>query len=233
MKKYAFFDVDKTIYKGYTESSFFEYVDENNLFNIKPKIKLDGIKEKYYSRKITYDETVQLIVQLMSDLVKGQSINEVDEVIDMLINNEKEQFEEWFFPTHKILKEKGFQIVLVSGSNEMIIGKLAEIIGKDTLYFATKYHTKDGYYTGNHEIHMNGIEKKKHIQNLIDQHDSTYTIGFGDSPGDIPMLEIVDKAFVFSQEEHHEMEEVAKDKGWVFFKEYEEIESILKNDILK
>jgi HAD superfamily phosphoserine phosphatase-like hydrolase len=167
----------------------------------------------------------------MSDLVKGQSVKDVNEVIDELINKTDDHFEDWFFPTYKILSEKGFQSVLVSGSNEMIISKLAQIIGKDTLYYATKYHTKDGYFTGSHETHMNGIEKKKHIKKLIDQHDSTYTIGFGDSPGDIPMLELVDKAFIFSQGEHIEMEEVARDKDWDFFKTFSELEDIIIEEI--
>jgi HAD superfamily hydrolase (TIGR01490 family) len=231
MTKYAFFDVDKTIYKGYSENKLMKYVSENKLFGKDPVKQLDVIRIKYERRDIDYNQAVELIVDVIADIFKGQKVEEVEKIMDEVIGDGREQFEDWFFPTYELLKEKGFRCVLVSGSNEMIIKRLAKIIGDDIEYYCTIFEIEDGVYTGKHQPHMNGEYKKEVVEALVKAGDDIFSIAFGDSPGDIPMLETVDKAFVFAQEEHREMEDVVESKGWHMFKDEEELLSMLNNYI--
>jgi phosphoserine phosphatase len=113
----------------------------------------------------------------------------------------------------------------------MIIKRLAKIIGDDIEYYCTIFEIEDGVYTGKHQPHMNGEYKKEVVEALVKAGDDIFSIAFGDSPGDIPMLETVDKAFVFAQEEHREMEDVVESKGWHMFKDEEELLSMLNNYI--
>ena len=232
MTKYAFFDVDKTIYKGYTENALMKYIDDNNIFGKKPVAEMKRINGLYHSRKLSYNEAVDEIGDVVSDVVRDQTVGEMEEVVDELIGDSKEQFEEWFFPVYELLRSNEFKTILISGSNDIIISKVARIIGEDIEYYCTQLEKKNGVYTGNNFGHMNGLKKKEVIESFESKGDDIFSIGFGDSPGDIPMLESVDRAFVFYQTDHPEMEDVVKDKGWVMFKSKEELIPQIKKDLL-
>lgn len=231
MTKYAFFDVDKTIYKGYSENALMRYIDENNIFGKKPLAEVSRIDKLYLDKKISYNEAVDLIGNIISNVVKGQTVEEMEKVVGELMGDSKEQFEDWFFPVYELLKSNGFKSILVSGSNEIIIAKVAQIIGDDIEYYCTELEKKEGVYTGRNFGHMNGLKKKEVVEKFENIGEDIFSIGFGDSPGDIPMLESVDKAFVFYQTDHPEMEDVVKDKGWVMFKGREKLLPILRKYI--
>jgi HAD superfamily phosphoserine phosphatase-like hydrolase len=231
MTKFAFFDVDKTIYKGYSENALMKYIDDNNMFGKKPLAELKRIDGLYQSRKLSYNEAVDEIGDIISYVVRDQTVEEMEKVVDELIGDSKDQFEDWFFPVYELLKSNGFKTILVSGSNNIIINKLSKIIGDDIEYYCTELEKKNGVYTGRDFGHMNGLKKKEVIETFESKGEDIFSIGFGDSPGDIPMLESVDRAFVFYQTDHPEMEDVVKDKGWVMFKNEEELLPILKKNI--
>lgn len=231
MTKYAFFDVDKTIYKGYSENKLMRYVSENKLFGKDPVKELDAIKIRYEKRDINYNQAVELIVDVIADIFDGQKVEDIEKIMEDIIGESKDQFEDWFFPTYELLKEKGFRSVLVSGSNEMMIKRLGRIIGDDIEYYCTIFEVENGKYTGKHQPHMNGEYKREVVEALVGAGDDIFSIAFGDSPGDIPMLETVDEAFVFAQDEHREMEDVVESKGWHIFKDEEELLPTLKQVI--
>lgn len=232
MTKYAFFDVDKTIYRGYTENALMKYINDNNIFGKKPLVEMDRINALYHSRKLSYNEAVDKIGDVISDMVRDQTVEEMEKIVDELIGDGKEQFEEWFFPVYELLRSNDFKTILISGSNEIIISKVARIIGDDIEYYSTKLEKKDGVYTGKNFGHMNGLKKKEVVETFVSKGDDIFSIGFGDSPGDIPMLESVDKAFVFYQTDHPEMEDVVKDKRWFMFKSKEELIPQIRKELL-
>jgi phosphoserine phosphatase len=110
----------------------------------------------------------------------------------------------------------------------MTIKTIAEYIDPELEYYCTKLEVKDGIYTGNSTNHMNGKFKREVVEAIENKQEDVLTIAFGDSPGDIPMLEAVDHAFIYSEADHPEMEDVAKDKGWFLFKDRNELMSELK-----
>jgi HAD superfamily phosphoserine phosphatase-like hydrolase len=227
MEKYAFFDVDKTIYKGYSEDALIEYIDKNNIFGQKPLKEIRRLNKLYRDRKLSYNESAEKVSKRIVKMVENQSIEAVDEVIDEVLKMNEEKFQEWFLPTYKFLKDNGFKSYLVSGATEMTIKTIAEYIDPELEYYCTKLDIKDGRYTGNFIKHMNGSYKREVVESIENQQDDVLTIAFGDSPGDIPMLEAVDYAFVFTQIDHPEMEELVSDKGWFMFKDQKELMSEL------
>ena len=58
--------------------------------------------------------------------------------------------------------------------------------------------------------------------------NSNFSIGVGDSIGDISLLKMVDYAFVYESGHYPDMIAYAKEQGWHTFKHSEQIIGILK-----
>ena len=76
---------------------------------------------------------------------------------------------------------------------------------------------KDVINSINDEIKVETIEK------LINLKSKTLSIGFGDSMGDVPMLEVLDHAFIYHTDNHPKMIKLTKQKNWVLFQNEQQI----------
>ncbi len=91
-------------------------------------------------------------------------------------------------------QQQGHRIIVVSASIEQWIKPWC--INLNIECIATKLETKEGILTGklvgNNCI---GKEKVRRIENHLDLKKVTYSYGYGNSKGDLEMLQFVDKAY--------------------------------------
>ena len=114
LNKYAFFDFDNTLSKGYSVSSFYVFLAEQEgpeslkkTLEEHDRLMLDFAEKKV----IDYNEAAIWALNILGSLLKNMSINKVDaltkEFTDKYINN--------FFPYSKPLLEylttEGFEMV--------------------------------------------------------------------------------------------------------------------------
>lgn len=102
----------------------------------------------------------------------------------------------------KKLKQQGYRIVVVSAALGDIIEPFAREIGADTC-LATELEIEDGYYTGRIKgVSTNYKNKKKAIQHYQDYNNIRpgWTVAYGNSQWDIPMLEFADQAIPVNAE---------------------------------
>ena len=211
MKKYAFFDVDYTLYDGYTAIDFQKYVLDTGFCDASFKGKQDEIFQKYKAGEITYTQGARAALDLQAETLKGKRVDDV-----------AKQCENFIEMGHKIypfvkelftyLKMEGFTIVLISGSYIQIIEVIAKLLGAD-LCFASELDSVDNHYSGTVKRMMNDEEKSIQLQSVLKDHLDIFSLGFGDTTGDIFMLSKVDKAFVVNPHQE-EMQRTAKEKGW-------------------
>jgi HAD superfamily hydrolase (TIGR01490 family) len=111
----------------------------------------------------------------------------------------------------KSLKEKGYTLIAISGSQDQIIQKLAKHHGFDIAVGATMEQI-DGKYSG--RITTPIFDKAKALQQIIDEHGliTKDSYGVGDSKSDVPMLEMVDNPIVFNPDT--KLFKLAKSKQW-------------------
>jgi HAD superfamily hydrolase (TIGR01490 family) len=197
MKKYAFFDIDNTIYDGYTTSGFYLFLAKKGIkksWILKQDKKLTQL---YHGGQIDYTEVTNKVIQLQADIIKGFSVTQIHQLQDQFIGENNRLFP-WVKPLFKLLENHQFTTYLLSAAASPSTQAIAHYLKTDK-YFVSELEIKNGKYTGK-VLNILNDEAKSHTVHRILGHlsKSSYKIGFGDSTGDIAMLELMNDAFVIN-----------------------------------
>lgn len=211
MKKYAFFDIDNTIYDGYITSGFYLFLADRKLVPDFVYEKDKEISRLYYSGKIDYAEGTRRVVKLMAQILKGKRIKAVDKWQKDFIINRNRLFP-WVDKLFSLLKKKNYVIYLISAAASPSVEAVTDFLGIKK-FFSSNLVIKNGVYTGETENILNYEEKKKLIHRIIGHLGKCKRVGFGDSSGDIDMLSSVDIAFLYNPQSK-DLKRIAEEKGW-------------------
>ena len=193
MKKYALFDWDNTLRKGFTITAWMEYlydrgvIEEKYYFDLLNQFELCKSNRISY-RKLSYNTTSVYANAQFSCLEKmGQEFCCNDTFI---------------FPfTYQLfdcLHKNEIEIIIISGSPQMLLVEYAKLLGIDEVY-GMLIEAKDDYFTGIISQDY-GMNKQKIVQIICESKGCMPILALGDSSADEPMLSaaeysgIVDKA---------------------------------------
>ena len=212
MSNYAFFDVDQTIYDGYSTPDFYLYLVSQG-FGGDWTIKKDKeIGELYGSGQISYKIAGEKVTQLLADTIKGHEVDEINHFAKqfLMVKNKLKPFAVELIT---MLKRNDHQTILVSGSTTPSVEAIRHVSGADKI-LCTKLEIGNNKYTGQVSQMLDDIEKKKAIldEYKLDNPDSI-KLGFGDSTGDVPMLSLCDHVFVITPHQE-DMIALSKAKRW-------------------
>lgn len=212
MNKYAFFDVDYTIYNGYSTSDFYLFLVDHGICNTSIRTKDAELKKLYTSGKLDYTTASKRVVELQAKALQGLTVAEVRKLGGEFVKNSIKLFP-FVKDLFKLLEANEFQLHLVSGSAFPSVQAIGEWLGIDN-YFASELEIKSQFYTGKVTQMLNN-EKKKHVLSRITNNEdkNVLTFGFGDSTGDVEMLSAVDHAFIINPHQE-EVKQIAKRNRW-------------------
>ncbi|HNQ16835.1 MAG TPA: HAD-IB family phosphatase [Candidatus Woesebacteria bacterium] len=221
----AFFDVDYTLYKGFTVVQFFKTFAENNhRLDLISERKLLETEVKHGT--IDHQRLVEWSMSLAARAVEGFSVDKVALEIKKTIDAEGEFFP-WVGPLLLYLKEKNFRVYLISASIEPMIAEIALKL-EIHHYFATMLEVVNGIYTGKVLYVRNGQSKLDTLNSIIkDISEQNDVIAFGDSDGDVAMLSAADQGFVIDPVEYSDkLLATARKKGWPILRHDTALEQI-------
>ena len=205
MKKIAFFDFDNTIYNGYTYQDFIDYTAETIIKTNKFQNKTKHILQITSN----YNDIVSGIAEVVGEIIKGWSHKEFEEYCRISCNRRK--ILDWVIPVTDFLKSINFENIIVTASFEEMVADSLEVLQIDKTY-CSLFDLVNQKYSGKIKLLLNDHKKVKVIKSEISNKD-TFSIAFGDSVGDIPMLDAVDLAFLV-RSNNLEIENIAKQRGW-------------------
>lgn len=160
----------------------------------------EGFEEYELALVLEYLEAIKRITPEQSELIYQEVFDEY-----------KDQTFTYTRDLVKKLKEQGYTLVAISGSQNEIIQKLAKHHGFDIAVGATLEQI-DGKYSG--KISTPIFDKAKALRQIIDEHslsiEKSYAVG--DSKSDVPMLEMVENPIVFNPDK--KLFKIAKSKQW-------------------
>lgn len=190
----AFFDVDYTLYNGFTVVQF-QTTFAKKYHREEVMLKRQQLEFELKNGTVSHQILVERSMNLAAQAVKGLSVDIVSQDVRKLIKSEGKFFS-WVQPLLDYLRTHNFMIYLISASIEPMIEEIARLLKVDH-YFATILEQLDGVYTGNVSYVRNGSSKLETLNSIIGElREKNDVIAFGDSDGDVAMLSAADQGFV-------------------------------------
>ena len=210
--RHAFFDLDKTLTHNFTMHQFCQLLYQNQLISNQFETTEKNLAQDYQAGRLSYRQAGETANQIMATAIKGLSPTELNGYLNQFVHLPR-LFKAWTKPVIKFLKHHQFHTHLISGSAQPIAAAIANHLGFNS-YAASIPEIKNGRYTGKVVSVMDFEHKHIAMHNILAPHSNTsFTLAFGDSNGDIDMLSQTDLAFVIDPS-HPTIIQTAKQNSW-------------------
>lgn len=223
----AFFDVDQTILEGFSGSDICAHFEREGIFPPGFAEWDAAMVEQYKKGEVSYHDLAKQVIERLTLYFKGRAIGEVSDLMARYSSLVTNKIFPWVYPVLDFLRAKNFKIALVSASSEPFIQTVAKQINADHMIASTP-EIRNNEYTGVLLRFLNGNEKLAAIEELIKSEKPERTIAFGDSTGDVPMLERVDCAFLHEPSQQELVERARTSKNWFIADRYTMEETVKK-----
>lgn len=211
-KQIALFDIDKTIYDGYVIFPLAEFQFKKGIID---KIVLDNLYEDlrlYKSKKVDYETTVENLNRHWIEGLKNKPYQLLlQETEKFLQTKESSRFFPFAKPLMSLLT-KTHDIYFVTGELQFIGKSVADYFGVNG-YISSVVEVNNGLVTNKLSRSLSKKENKKEaIKHLLKRYPHNQSLAFGDSEGDMEMLNDIKNAFCINATEG--LKEIAQIKGW-------------------
>lgn len=210
VKSIALFDIDNTMYEGF---SYFELLEKQVNEGVIDKQVLDDAKasmQKYKSKLQDYETTILELLDMYAAGLQGKSYDEVLESTKRFYQNSKKFFS-YVKPTMEELR-KSHDIALVTGEPQFAAKAVAELFTLES-YYSTEYEVEAGKFTGSVKSYLaSRYEKHNAIKHLMQGHGAKNSFAFGDSEGDIEMLRAVEHPVCLNCTD--DLQDIAEKEHW-------------------
>lgn len=215
MKPVAFFDVDGTIFRS---SLFIELVEQMIKEELFPANAHDYYHKEYRAwleREGSYDDYINGVIESFYANIKGVHYGDFADVGRRVVALQSKRVYRYTRDLIKLLKEEGYFLIAISQSPKTILDEFCEQYGFDKVYGRVYEIGPQDRFTGEvTDVHL--IKNKATIvKRVFEKHPEltrTGSIAVGDTDGDIPLLEMVDRAICFNPNQALYMQ--AKRNNW-------------------
>lgn len=212
-RKFAVFDIDGTLFRS---GLYREVAYEMMKMGVLSKEILEETTAKNREwRHRTYGNAFEEFDMLVVDRVDHElphiRIDDYEKAAGIVLANRAENVYVYTRNLLKDLKEQGYFLIAISGSQVELVGPFAQKYGFDT-WIGQQWERGDEYFTGN--IIKTHTHKDIIIHDLMDRYGLTLhdSVGVGDSNGDTGMLTMVEHPIAFNPTQ--ELFEKAIENGW-------------------
>lgn len=208
MRKVAFFDLDKTVFEGSSMQRFlFGYLIPQRKIDFLSLLQALFLVFRYATRLISHNKASKQTIEIAAKVLRGKTVAEVDAW-------QKDFFSKKDFFAHipslcTYLQKNGYDIYIVSASILPVVKACADLLGAKAI--ASELVIENKTYTGTIKQLMNEREKASAVAAVM-KGNTTHSIAFGDSTGDIAMLQTVTHGFLFEPFEKS-LPELARKQG--------------------
>lgn len=214
MQKVAFFDIDGTLFRS---SLLIELVEACIREGIFPPETTDLFQNEYKSwlnREGSYEEYIEAVVRAFLDKLKGVSYGDFADIGQAVVEEQWKHTYRYTRDLIRTLQKDDYYVVAISQSPKTVLDKFCTTHGFDKVYGRIYEIDENDRFTGKIS-HLEVIEDKSNIVARVFEKEG-YTkdgsIGVGDTEGDIPLLESVEKPICFNP--NMSLYTHAKKVGW-------------------
>lgn len=211
-RKFAVFDIDGTLIRWQLYHAITDALAARGHIEAKTYQMMRDARMAWKRRLgSTFKDYERQVIETYDAVVRTLTFEQLDEAIDAVFEQYKDQTFTYSRDLIAILKKKGYLLFAISGSQIEILAKIAKYYDFDD-YVGSVYTRNKSSFTG--EKIVGARQKDISLSHLIKKYDASLkgSYAVGDSQSDIPMLELVEHPVAFNPET--ELFKHAKKKGW-------------------
>jgi HAD superfamily hydrolase (TIGR01490 family) len=212
MRKFAVFDIDGTLIRWQLYHAIADSLAHEGY--IKPQT-YEAMKEARMAWKRrtggSYKDYELQVIDVYESVLKTLTFGQLDLAIDAVFDEYKDQVYTYTRDLISKLKQQGYLLFAISGSQTEIVAKIADYYGFSD-YVGTVYKRMGKSFSGAKTI--GSFNKDQTLRDLVAKHRAEYSgsVAIGDSHSDISMLELVEEPIAFNPEQS--LFKHAGQKGW-------------------
>lgn len=199
MKQFAVFDIDGTLIRWQLYHAVVDKLAKMGTLGSDAHEKIHEARMKWKRRETEegFKQYEQALVALYEQTITSVSPQDFDTAAAEVIIEYRDQVYTYTRKLIKTLKNKGYILLAISGSQQELVTKIADYYGFDDC-IATEYGRAKNKFTGN--IYVASHDKKAALEKLIQKYtlDLTGSYAIGDSKSDVPLLERVENPIAFN-----------------------------------
>ena len=210
---FAVFDIDGTVIRWQLYHAIVDQLGKQNQLPAGLHAHIRDARHTWKSRSHTssFSEYEHTLIRVYHEALTNLDSAAYDRAVTTVFETYKDQVYTYTRDLIRELKENGYLLFAISGSQQEIIQKLAEYYGFDEA-IGTRYEQLDGHFTGNREAVYG--HKGELLTDLMAKHhlSAKGSIAVGDTVSDIDMLQLVERPIAFNPS--RELFEHAQGAGW-------------------
>ena len=185
--RFAIFDWDNTVRRGYTLFSWIDYLCGNNYLSKVLQFDIERIKEQYNNHTITHDQYADYACSLFAKHLQGVHQDTIKFALSQYIIIDQRYLLDNIGKVFNALHQNSIDIIIISGAPELIISQYKKKFFIKSVY-GFKEECRNSIYTGKVTYNY-GYNKSAIVESLCKEYQCNPTIAFGDSESDLPMLD--------------------------------------------
>lgn len=212
MKKFAVFDIDGTLYRWQLYHELVKTLALEGVFSETTFNEIDDTWNRWRGGEISFNEYEKFVIRIMSNNLPKVPVPLFEATCDKVVDQSAHSVYHYSKTLLKELKEQGYTIIAISGSQQELVERFGTRYGFDIVIGAL-YERQNGHFTG--KMQRRTVENKAEIlKEIVKQHGLSWkdSVAIGDSDGDIKLLELVEQPIAFNPSEG--LFERAKAEGW-------------------
>lgn len=204
--KFACYDIDGTLAKSMLFVPLVISEHSDGIIDDESFAIISSLLSKYKNGELLYEDAVQQLLKAHAQSLAGINVADLNLHTKEFIENNLNLFRSFANTVITLLRQKSLHQVAVTAEPEYLANAVVEHFDLDGS-FSTVYEIVDGAYSGKITASLAGNSSKSEVL-------SHYFIefAFGDSEGDIEMLEMAE--YPFCVEPTDELARVAKENNW-------------------
>lgn len=212
-KKFAVFDIDGTLIRWQLYHAVVDRLAKQGELEGDAHEKIHAARMRWKNRESSssFKEYESEVVKQFDAAIRSLKPRQFEAVASEIIEEYKSQVYVYTRDLMKKLKQKGYTLIAISGSQQELVQRIAEHYGFD-ICRGSEYIKEDGKFTG--KKIMPAHNKDEVLKDIIKKHslgiEESYAVG--DSKSDASMLELVERPIAFNPDA--ELFTIASQNKW-------------------
>ncbi len=210
-RQIAFFDIDKTAYDGFLLFPMIDAQARAGFISSVSQDAINGVLREFESGGIDYAEMVRQTLNQYARSLAGRRVDDALETTRRYLVGEGNKF--YPYVEQVIGQIRGTHDVFFVTAEPQFVADATKDIYEANGAISTVFTTRDGVFTGEIDSALSsGQHKADAIAHLLAGHRLDRSLAFGDSEGDIGMLDAVEYAICVNPSKG--LLDVAQEKQW-------------------